>query len=271
MAFYFAHSAAQTQNDSFVVRSGITYASGLNGPLKADVYIPRAQKKLSPAILMIHGGGWRSGDRMQVAKLARELAGQHYVSFSIDYDLVPAHFPVALNECREALRFLVLHSSEFGIDPARIAVLGSSAGGELAALLALDSSDGETSRIRAAVILNGVLDLPALGDQNGMVTDYIGGLCSKRQQVCEQASPSYQVKPGAPIAFFVGHGTADVIVPFVQSQKFAEALRQSNYRVTTFVAEGGPHTYWLQPEFYEKNLSALLKFLSSAMPQEKTR
>jgi beta-glucosidase len=218
---------------------------------------------------MIHGGGWRSGDRTQMAKIAKDLARKDYVVFAIDYDLVPTRFPLALDECREALRFLSEKAQEYHLDPARMAVMGSSAGGELAALLALGTPAQGTQPLQAAVVFNGVLDLQALGDQSGMITDYLGGPCTHRLDACRQASPLYRVKPGGRVSFFVGHGTADTVVPYTQAEQFVSALRKNDWPVTKFVAEGGPHTYWGQPEFYAKNLASVLAFLSDALSTAK--
>jgi beta-glucosidase len=260
---------SSVMDDRFTVLPGIQYGMGVSGPLKGDMYIPRRAGRQFPAVLMIHGGGWRSGDRMQMAKIARDLARKDYVVFSIDYDLVPTQFPVALDQCLEALRFLNERANEYQLDAARIAVMGSSAGGELAALMALGTPVPGTQPLRAAVVFNGVLDLQALGDQSGMVTDYLGGPCTHRLDACRQASPLYQVKTGGRLSFFVGHGTADAVVPYTQAEQFVSALRKNGWPVTTFVAEGGPHTYWGQPEFYEKNLASVLKFLADALSTTK--
>jgi acetyl esterase/lipase len=242
-------------------RAGIVYTQGANGPLKADAYMPAGSGPF-PGILFIHGGGWINGDRYQMVKIIRELAAHGYVGFTIDYDVDPVHFPVSFQESLHALDYFRAHAPEFHLDPKRVAVAGSSAGGELAALVALNS--GETKPPQAALIFNGVLNLEALGDKSNMVTQYLGAPCTLLLSACKDASPQAHVHAGAP-PFFVGHGTADETVPFSQAEAFVDAVRAANVQVRFFTAKDGPHTYWIKPAFYQKNIDDVLSFLSLAL------
>jgi acetyl esterase/lipase len=269
-----AQAPAPAAPANYTTKSGIPYTQGATGPLRADAYIPNGAGPF-PAILYIHGGGWINGDRYQMIKLIKDLANQGYLAFSIDYDVDPVHYPASFNESLAALRYMRDHAADLNIDPARIAVAGSSAGGELAALVALNP-EGLTvpaspavasttgTRVRAAIILNGVLDLIALGDKSHMVTEYLGGSCTSLPDVCKDASPLSHVHPGAP-PFFVGHGTADATVPFTQAQAFVDALRAGKVQVRFFTAQGGPHTYWQKQQFYSQNLQDLEAFLALAL------
>jgi len=261
LAFLVLHliTSAQTPAPSYRVQSGIVYTQGASGPLQADAYIPNGTGSF-PGIVFIHGGGWINGNRTQMAKLIQDLAGRGYVSFTIEYDVDPVHYPASLHESLDAVRYLREHAKEFHLDPARIAVAGSSAGGELAALVALTPE----AKVQAAVILNGVLDLTALGDQSGMVTGYLGGVCSAKLEACRAASPTMQVHAGAP-PFFVGHGTEDQTVPFAQAEAFTAALRAAKVQVRFFTATGGKHTYWASEQLYVKNRDDIEQFLSLAL------
>ncbi|HEY0306730.1 MAG TPA: alpha/beta hydrolase [Acidobacteriaceae bacterium] len=264
---------------NYTTKSSIPYTQGAAGPLKADAYIPNGTGPF-PAILFIHGGGWINGDRYQMIKLIKELANQGYLAFTIDYDVDPVHYPASFNESLAALRYMRDHAAELRLDPTRIAVAGSSAGGELAALVALNpdgvtippspaSTSTTNTRVRAAIILNGVLDLTALGDKSHMVTEYLGGPCTSMAGTCKDASPLSHVRPGAP-PFFVGHGTADETVPFTQAQAFVDALRAAKVQVRFFTAQGGPHTYWQKQQFYAQNLQDIESFLALALRPAKS-
>jgi acetyl esterase/lipase len=258
---------------NFTTKSGIKYAQGVSGALKADAYIPDG-KGAFPAILFIHGGGWANGDRNQMVRLVKGLANQGYVGFTIEYDVDPTHFPVSLDESLAALTYMQSNAKQLHIDPTRIAVAGSSAGGELAALVALTPRTHATPAVdvppvQAAIILNGVLDLESLGDKSQMVTDYLGGPCSTLPAACKAASPAAQVRPDAPY-FFVGHGTADKTVPFAQAEAFVAALHAAHVQVRFFVAQGGPHTYWIKDRYYAPNLADIISFLSIALHPHKS-
>lgn len=246
------------------VRRDITYVQGMQGPLLADVYLPdtpsRAAKR-HPGIVLIHGGGWLNGSRNQMLRIAEGLTQRGYLVMTIDYDVVPARYPVAYKQSLAAVDYFRAHAAEFGLDPARIAVGGSSAGGELAALVALTPA----AKVQAAVILNGVLDLPALGDTSGLVTRYLGARCSEAADACRAASPVNRVKAGAP-PFYVGHGTEDKTVPFAQAETFVGLLRGAKVPVQFYVASGGAHTYWGNGRFFDDNLANIGAFLDRTMP-----
>jgi len=248
--------------ENFIVTSDVTYTQGINGPLKADVYIPMSPG-LHPGIVFIHGGGWVSGNRNQMIKVIKAMADAGYVGFTIDYDLGKSTFPGALNESLAAVRFFRAHAAEYHLDPFRIAVAGSSAGGELAALVGLAQGD-TASHVEAAIVFNGALDLTLPDPKTSLpsvVTIYLGGQCESIMETCKAASPQFQVHAGAP-PFYVGHGDQDQSVPFVQAVAFTNALKAAGVPVEFFQANGGKHTYWSDPRFYSANLDAIKAFLA---------
>jgi len=248
--------------ENFTITSDVTYTTGAQGPLKADVYIPLAPG-LHPGIVFIHGGGWVSGNRSQMIKVIKAMADAGYVGFTIDYDLGKSTFPGSLNESLAAVRFFRAHAAEYHLDPFRIAVAGSSAGGELAALVGLSQGD-TASHVEAALIFNGALDLTMPDPKATQPTDvtiYLGGQCEAMMEACKAASPQYQIHAGAP-PFYVGHGDQDQSVPFAQAVAFTDALKKEGVAVEFFQANGGKHTYWADPRFYSTNLDAIKAFLA---------
>ncbi len=118
------------------------------------------------------------------------------------------------------------------------------------------------STVEAVAVFNGVLDLAALGSSK-MVTGYLGGACADLAAQCKDASPISHVHKGVP-PFYVGHGTADKTVPYSQAVKFVKELQDAGVTVKTFTAQDGPHTYWIKPEWYDKNLADVEHFLDDA-------
>lgn len=263
-------------DEGFTVTSRVVYTNGAHGPLLADVYIPM-KEGVHPGIVFIHGGGWKNGNRHQMIKLIKALAEDGYVCFTIEYDVDPVPFPASFHESLAAVKFFRDHAAQYHLDPARVAVAGSSAGGELAALVALNPSGlplgtglakyeaqaGSASAVQAGVILNGVLDLTDMArtHEAGMITAYLGGTCEAKMDACKDASPVFHVHPGAP-PMYVGHGTADQTVPFAEAVAFTNALKAARVPVRFFQAEGGRHTFWADPRFYTENLEAIKEFLS---------
>lgn len=246
----------------------VVYTTDVAGSHGGDLYEPKEDGPFA-AIVFLHGGSWRSGSKREFKRMGSDLAQQGYVSFSIDYDLRAESFPLSWNEARAAVRFLREHATQYRIDPARIVVAGTSAGGELAALVAL-APDGPALQLEphptaetvsGAMIFNGVYDLcfPA-----GVIKRYLGGNCSSRKDLYADASPIHHVHIGAP-PFFVGHGTRDHVVPYKAAEMFVDDLRKAQVNVTPLVAEGGPHMYWVKERYYARNLQAVERFLASTV------
>src|SRR5687768_12049953 len=126
-------------------KRNIEYQSIMGGKivLYLDAFYPagRSQEK-QPAIVIIHGGGWRSGNRTQHHPLAQHLVARGYVCFTPEYRLsTEALYPAAVYDLKKALRWVVQNASLYRVDTSKIAVLGFSAGGELAAFLGTTVGD----------------------------------------------------------------------------------------------------------------------------------
>ena len=245
----------------------------IGGTQKADFYEPAGSPPPQgfPAIIYIHGGSWRSGNKHDFRKLATDLAAQGYAGFSIDYDLHAHSYPTSWLQAQDAVRFLRAHAAEYHIDPNKIVVAGASAGGQLAALLALapqgpaqarpTSSATPNTPVAAAIILNGVFDLHSSAH---VIERYLGTDCRSTPDICNDASPNFHLHPGAP-PFFIGHGTADKTVAYSEAFTFVTALRDHNIPVTLYTAQNGPHMYFDKADFYAPNLAALESFLAATL------
>ena len=107
--------------------------------LRADVYLPRSEGP-HPGALLIHGGGWTTGSKLQMGAHGRRLAKSGFVGVAIDYRLAPRHtFPAQVEDCLKALEWMGRSGVDYGIDTERIAAVGYSAGGQLACLVATTS------------------------------------------------------------------------------------------------------------------------------------
>jgi acetyl esterase/lipase len=267
--------SAQHKNSSdaaptYVRINNVPYAQGRSAPLLADMYLPKTSGA-RPAIVFIHGGGWIGGSRSGWEALIRPFAEHGYVGMAIDYDLSPAvRFPIALQECKEAIRWLRAHASEYNVDPDRIAVAGGSAGGELAALVALTNGDlnyegsggykNVSSGVRAAILYSADLDLTRFSETDPSISAYLGSSCSTQRELCIEASPQFHLDGNLP-PIFIGHGDADEDVPYSQFTSFVAAYKLRNGPITTFTAEQGPHSYAADPRWLQKNADAVLIFL----------
>lgn len=206
-----------------------------------DVYRGRQGQDRRPVLLQIHGGGWTIGRKdQQGLPLMYHMASRGWVCVAPNYRLSPrATFPEHIIDVKRALAWVRRHAADYGADPSLVIVTGGSAGGHLAALLALTAKDRafqpgfedvDTS-VAACVPLYGVYDLL---DRNGFwgkrslvpFLERVVMKCSPvKERACwEQASPLDRIHPAAP-PFFVIHGTHDSLVPVEEARHFVRRLR----------------------------------------------
>jgi acetyl esterase/lipase len=180
---------------------------------KLDLYLPDNHELARPAVMLVHGGSWTGGDKDQFFRMGPRLADSGFVAASINYRLVPdGVFPRNVQDCICALAFLRGHAAEYGIDPDRIAVMGYSAGAQLASLVGIASDDpalapdcdaaaGQSLALPAAVISgSGPQDMREfwndVGPDKSLVNSIFGGSPSDVPDAYELASPITHVRPG---------------------------------------------------------------------------
>ncbi len=251
--------------------------------LLLDVYQPAGEcKSPLPAIVMVHGGAWRGGNKRDFAGLAREFAQKGYVVFSVGYRFAPQYtYPAQLDDVQRAVRWIRAHAKNYCVDPKRIGALGGSAGGHLVALLGLretrDNSDKSlakySSKVQCVVDLFGPTDLTVFPEDNPVVSvvyDFIGKKPKEAPDLYKDASPMYHIsRKSAP--FLVVHGTADPIVPVEQSDRFVEALKKAKVEVTYLRIEGVGHGWDPQSPVHQQVLSAIEAFFNKHLKEKRSR
>jgi acetyl esterase len=133
---------------------------GVAGALPVRIYRAEGTATPSPAVVFFHGGGWVIGDLESHDNFCRALANRtQVVVVAVDYRLAPEHrYPAAAEDCYAAARWVAEHGAEIGVDGARIAVAGDSAGGNLSAAVALMARDRGGPILRHQVLVYPVAD-----------------------------------------------------------------------------------------------------------------
>jgi acetyl esterase/lipase len=225
------------------VQRDLTYDPNLG--LKLDIYTPQFAPSPLPAVMLIHGGGWKYFNKSATSGYARFLASHGFAAISVDYRLqTEAKWPAQLDDLRTALSWITENSLKLNIDPWHIASLGDSAGGHLAAMLGLTRSDPQGPHIAAVIAYYGVFDMTSLLSRDHLAREnpinQLLGDGPDIEQVAEEASPITHVHATAP-PFFLVHGTDDSVVPVDQTKRLAAELIDAGVPVQTLFVEGADH------------------------------
>jgi acetyl esterase/lipase len=225
-----AAQAAEPAGDVFRNR---IYIERESGPLGADLYVPPGKGPF-PAVLVVHGGAWTMGSRVQLATVAMSLAQHGYTAATISYRLAPQHpFPAQIYDCQAAVRWLRQQAAEFKIDSTRIGGFGYSAGGQLVALLgtlgdqdfreAGVADDAPSARLQAVVAGGAPCDFRVLPANSRRLAYWLGDTRAARPEAYRIASPAAFISADDPPMFFF-HGAQDLLVPISSPKRMVELL-----------------------------------------------
>lgn len=254
--------AAEDGASAPVIVRTVTYGAH---KLPADIYVSRANSThgAHPAVLLIHGGGWSAGSRVEFADVANLLARQGVMAISIDYRLIPAaRWPAQGEDVEEAMWWMGENAALLGIDPNRIAVIGGSAGAHLAGWLATSdrrSPTGTPSRPTAVISLWGPWDLTASRDTLSQdANNIIDSLVVNSDR--RNASPYFRINANtAPTLMF--HGEKDALVPSVQSTSACSAIKAAgaSCELVLFAEEGHDIKHPENARILMERMAAFLK------------
>jgi acetyl esterase/lipase len=255
--------AAYTVSEA-VRYAGPTDATVASDPRVGDVYRPSGPGPW-PAVMLIHGGSWRSGSRAVMARFARRFASAGYVVYNIDYRLAPTYrYQAQLGDVRAAFGWLREHAGSLAVDTDRIAVMGYSAGAHLALLLALaDAGDGP--RPSAVVAGAGPSDLTVYPD-SPILSDLLGGTLAEVPDAYADASPINHVSADDPPVLLY-HGSLDWTVDVEQSRRLLAKLHSVGVPAELLEEPWSGHAtaYLLDGDAFR----AAIGFLAQQMPPSK--
>ena len=252
-----------------------------NVPMQMDILQPKTKEK-KPAILFVTGGGFINANKDNGVQLRMHLAENGYVVGSINYRIAPtAKFPEPLEDVKAAIRYLKANADRFGIDPARVGIVGGSAGGYLTAMAGTTSGTktfdkGEnlqvTSDVKAAVDLYGLSDLtqvgadfseevqakhrsagatealwvngsPVFGGRDGgiLADKHISSLLHRFYMQAAEAANPIHYISKTSAPMLLMHGTADTVVSPSQTDLLYQALQKSGIPSERYLVTGAAH------------------------------
>ena len=261
-------SSGGTQDEKQIVKTMVAN-------LTLDVYQPVGVEGKRAGILLVHGGGWFSGDKADkgYVEVCQYLATEGFAVFSVNYRLVPkARYPAQLDDVQRAVRWVRSHAEEYSVDVKRIGAVGDSAGGHLVSLLGTrDTRDNKdealkaySSKVQCVVDLFGPVDF--LADNNSklpgiaesLVTNFFGQKRDVALDLYKEGSPiTYVNKESA--HFLIMHGDKDPLVPLTQSREFKAALDKAGNETNLIIMSNDGHGFRL-PENKQKQKTEMIAF-----------
>lgn len=248
--------AIQKANPNIVEeQKDIVYQNTNGRKLSLDSYIPKAQGKF-PALILVHGGGWKSGDKSMMQSISRKIASYGYSCFAVEYRLSDeASYPAAIEDILAAKEFITEKADRYKIDPARIALLGCSSGGQIVSLIGTKFSNG----IKLVINLDGILAFHHPESEEGhLASHWLGGNYEEKPTVWEDASALTHVHKNMPPFLFINsqfsrfHAGRDEMIEKMNAFQVEAAVK---------TIEDSPHTFWLFHPWFDTAIDYIIPFL----------
>ena len=268
---------------SILVKKDLIYTRNNDREMHLDVFYPKKKRKGGyPVILFIHGGGWRSGNKSMDWPMASQLAAEGFVTATIEYRLsTESLYPAPIYDIKTAIRFLRLISNKYPIDTSHFVICGASAGGQIAALLAMENGDGTfpdkgdyleySSKLQACIDIDGILCFIHPEAQEGedkpgklsAATQWFGVNWKEDRTKWDEASAlNHTNKNSTPILFIASSqprfnaGRDDLIVKLDTLNIYTEVKKIPD----------SPHSFWLFNPWAEPSLKYMKEFLKHVFP-----
>lgn len=245
--------------------------------LHIDIFRNEKIKVLNPCVILVHGGGWHSGNKSHMQPLALDLASEGYVTAAVEYRLSQeALFPAAVLDLKSAVKFLKENTIAYGIDTSRIAILGCSAGGQLASLVGYingnkkfepeDFLSQHSSNVQAVLNIDGLLDFTSSESKEFDIEPakpksahkWFGYSYKENPELWNEGSAiSYVDKNDVPILF------VNSAIPHYHAGRDAMIKKLKEYEIYFEVhkIKNSPHPFWLFHPWYKETLEIAEGFL----------
>lgn len=250
------------------IEKDVVFGTGGGRDLECDIFHPPDDAAERAAVLIIHGGGWQTGDRSQLQGYAIQLARFGLVCVCSEYRLSgESIWPAQIHDVKAAIRWMRANHARLGIDPEKIAVSGNSAGAHLALMVAatpqLEEFEGEGGNPGIGSHCAGVVAIypPTLlrtSDAGGAIDRLFGGKAARAIE--DAASPLTYAREDFPPTMLI-HGNADNTVPVAASLQMYRALSESGAKVEVHIYDGAPHAFDAVPEFGRQLVDLMALFV----------
>lgn len=274
----FPYAKPAAINKNVIIKKNLVYYKQGNRKLYLDLFLPKTNKKNLACIIIIHGGGWRSGHKEMEWALASNIASINFVTATIEYRLsTEALFPASVLDIKHAILFLKENSKKYNIDTNKIVLMGQSAGGQLAALVGATSEKKYepsnkkfSTKVKAIIDIDGVLDMttPSESGKDTIPTKpsaakmWLGYTYKENPKLWLEASPLTYIGKDTPPMLFINSS----IPRFHAGRDEAiEIMKKHNIYFEVHTIENTPHTFWLFHPWQKEVVSIIVNFLNHVL------
>jgi acetyl esterase/lipase len=270
-AYPFIAPIAPVYIEEINVKEDVIYRTLGTRELKADIYYPNVKnKKPAPAVLLIHGGGWVSGSKENLRPMAQRLAQEGFVAITVEYRLSrEAPYPAGVVDIKAALDWVRKNAVDYNLDKNKIAVLGASAGAQLATLVGVTPGlsiyrekdckikDG----VQAIVNIDGIVSFvhPEAAAEGEIAGLWLGGLRDENPANWKEASPLEYVDKNTPPTLFINsaqprfHAGRDDMIKVMETHGIYSEV---------YTLPDTPHSFWLVHPWFETTVNLTVEFLN---------
>ncbi len=266
----FIKIAEANKGENDVQIENILYYKEKNRALHLDAFFNKKEKN-NPGVIMIHGGGWKSGNKNQMQVLAQEITSKGYSCFAIEYRLsLEAKYPQAIYDVKNAIKFIKDNAKRFHVDPDKIAVLGCSSGGQMAALIGTTNGDlvfeeakyksKSSSKVQAIIDIDGILAFKHPESEEGeMAAFWLNGTYEENPENWKQASALSHIDKNTPPTLFINssfdrfHAGRDDMIAILNQNKIYNEVK---------TIKNSPHSFWFFQPWLDETVEYTTQFLN---------
>lgn len=277
--FPYASPAIDSLPKGIIAERDLIYATATQSrfgkrDLHLDIFRP-AQKGKFPALIMVHGGGWRSGDKSLQVPMAEMIATKGFVTIPVEYQLsLEEPYPAAIHNIKAAIRWTRANARRFNIDPEKIAISGCSAGGQIAALVGftnnVDTFEGNlgnpafSSSVQTIIDIDGVISFLAPASLNIPRTResadafWLGGTFPEKPEIWKEASAAYWANSKSVPILFINSGFSKY---HAGQDELAGQLKEWGIYHEVHKFNVNLHPFWLFHPWVDETVNYMTAFL----------
>lgn len=258
-------------------------SGGTRRELKADIFFPKENRQKLPGVVLVHGGGWRSGDKSMNTPLAQQLALRGYIVMSVEYQLsLEAKYPAAVYNLKAAIRWLRSNAEGLRLNENYIAIIGGSAGGQLASLIGATNDNPQyegnhgyaefSSSVQAVVDLDGLLDftdpenLAVKRTAQSADVFWLEGHYDSIPDKWRNASALYQVTKKSPPYLFINSSQKRFHAGY---KAMVAQLGSMDIKYEVVELKDAPHSYWFFDPWFKPMTNSIISFLDKTSKSSK--